>query len=185
MKRNSVLYADLYRYEGERARLLRVKLRYFFFTPGYTFTVFFRQLSKNQCFICRFALLALFHVTKVITGIQIPVGTKIGPGLKIGHFGNIIINPAAEIGRNFNIAQGCLVGNAQGKHAGVPVIGDNVVMGANSMVVGNAVIGDDVLIAPGAFVNFDVPYNSIVIGNPGKIIQRDSSPTAKYIVYSL
>ena len=41
------------------------------------------------------------------------------------------------------------------------------------------------LIAPGAFVNFDVPCNSIVIGNPGKIIQRDSSPTAKYIVYSL
>lgn len=67
----------------------------------------------------------------------------------------------------------------------MPVIGDNVVMGANSMVVGNAVIGDDVLIAPGAFVNFDVPDNSIVIGNPGKIIQRDSSPTAKYIVYSL
>ena len=41
MKRNSVLYADLYRYEGERARQLRIKLRYFFFTPGYTFTVFF------------------------------------------------------------------------------------------------------------------------------------------------
>lgn len=32
-------------------------------------------------------------------------------------------------------------------------------------------------------MNFDVPDNCIVIGNPGKIIQRDSSPTAKYIVY--
>ena len=78
MRKNFVLYADLYRYEGERARLLRVKLRYFFFTPGYTFTVFFRQLSKNQNFIYKFMLSALFHVTKVITGIQIPVGTKIG-----------------------------------------------------------------------------------------------------------
>ena len=105
--------------------------------------------------------------------------------MKIGHFGNIVINPAAKIGRNFNIAQGCLIGNSQGKHAGVPVIGDNVVMGANSIVVGNAVIGNDVLIAPGGFVNFDVPDNSIVIGNPGKIIRRDSSPTVKYIVYSL
>lgn len=41
----------------------------------------------------------------------------------------------------------------------------------------------DVLIAPGAFVNFDVQSNSIVIGNPGKIIPRTTSPTAKYIVY--
>ena len=46
-------------------------------------------------------------------------------------------------------------------------------------------IGNNVLIAPGAFVNFDVPENSIVIGNPGKIIPRDYSPTAKYMVYPL
>ena len=44
-------------------------------------------------------------------------------------------------------------------------------------------MSDNVLVAPGAFVNFDVPENSIVIGNPGKIIPRDSSPTAKYMVY--
>ena len=48
---------------------------------------------------------------------------------------------------------------------------------------GGVNIGDNVLIAPGAFVNFDVPDNSIVLGNPGKIIPRDSSPTAKHIVY--
>lgn len=46
-------------------------------------------------------------------------------------------------------------------------------------------IGNNVLIAPNAFVNFDVPDNSIVIGNPGKIIKSDSSPSAKYIVYSV
>ena len=44
-------------------------------------------------------------------------------------------------------------------------------------------IGNNVLIAPNAFVNFDVPDNSIVIGNPGQIIKRESSPSAKYIVY--
>ncbi|MDY6023024.1 MAG: serine acetyltransferase, partial [Sodaliphilus sp.] len=48
--------------------------------------------------------------------------------------------------------------------------------------MGNITIGNDVLIAPGAFVNFNVPENSIVIGTPGKIIQRNSSPTKKYIV---
>lgn len=44
-------------------------------------------------------------------------------------------------------------------------------------------MGNDVLIALGAFVNFDVPDNSIVIGNPGKIITKSTSPSAKYIVY--
>ena len=58
-------------------------------------------------------------------------------------------------------------------------------MNANSTIVGNVKIGNNVLIAPGAFVNFDVPDNSIVIGNPGKIIEREESPTSKYIVYKL
>lgn len=50
-------------------------------------------------------------------------------------------------------------------------------------LLGGVNIGNDVLIAPNAFVNFDVPNNSIVIGNPGQIIRRESSPTAKYMVY--
>lgn len=37
------------------------------------------------------------------------------------------------------------------------------------------VINDDVLIAPGAYVNFDVPSDSIVLGNPGKIIHKDNA----------
>ncbi len=97
--------------------------------------------------------------------------------------GTIVVNPRTTIGKNFNIAQGVLIGNSEGKKSGVPKFGDNVYCGANSIIIGNAKIGNDVLIAPGAFVNFDVPDNSIVIGNPGKIIQRDSSPTKKYIVY--
>lgn len=98
-------------------------------------------------------------------------------------WGTIVINPDAKIGKNFSISHGCCVGNAAGKHAGVPIIGDNVIMNANAVVVGGIKIGNNVLIAPNAFVNFDVPDNSIVIGNPGQIIRRDSSPTAKYMVY--
>ena len=84
--------------------------------------------------------------------------------------------------KSFNISQGCLIGNSQGKHAGTPIIGDNVCMNANSIIIGGVSIGNNVLIAPGAFINFDVPDNSIVIGNPGKIVERGESPTSKYIV---
>lgn len=174
---------DLYRYEGEKSHKAIVKARYFFFTPGYTLSFFFRKASDSHFAVFRFFWAIGFHFTKFITGIQIPIGTKIGRGLKIGHFGTIVVNPDAIIGDNFNIAQGCLIGNAQGKRKGTPIIGDNVVMGANSIIIGGVKIGNNVLIAPGAFVNFDVPDNAIVIGNPGQVILRESSPTDKYIVY--
>lgn len=174
---------DLYRSEGERSKLLRVKLRKILFTPGCTYIFLFRHASEARNPVFKLMWLTMLHITKVITGIQIPVGTQIGRGMRILHFGTIVVNPSAVIGKNFNIAQGCLIGNSGGKHAGVPTIGDNCYMGANSIVVGGVKIGNDVLVAPGAFVNFDVPSNSIVMGNPGKIIPRDSSPTKKYIVY--
>ena len=180
---NKVIMGDLYRYEGERSRLLKVRLRYLFFVPGFTYTFFFRHASmSNNCFF-RYIWLFFFYVTRIITHIQIPVRTVIGSGLWILHFGHIVINPDAVIGKNFCISPGCLIGDDRGKRAVTPIIGDNVYMGANSIVVGNARIGNDVLIAPGAFVNFDVPGNSIVLGNPGRIIPRNESPTQKHIIY--
>ena len=53
-----------------------------------------------------------------------------------------MVNPAAKIGKNFSIAQGALIGSADGKHKGVPVVGDNVIISANSVVIGGISIGD-------------------------------------------
>ena len=176
---------DLFRYEGDRCNSLKTQLRYLLFTPGFQYSYCLRHAQHAKNGITRFWWRFILRRTMFRTGIQIPAGTQIGPGLKIGHFGTIVINPSVRIGRNFNISQGCLIGNAQGKKKGVPKIGNNVVMSANSVIIGGVTIGNDVLLAPGSFVNFDVPDNSIVIGNPGKIILRDSSPTQKYIVYPL
>lgn len=178
------LKKDLYRYEGQRCESLWMQIRYVFFVPGFTY-IFFMRRAKNACPITRWIYLILLKLTSYITHIQIPYDTQIAEGFRIVHFGTIVINPDAKIGRNFNISQGTLIGNSQGKREGVPVIGDNVCVNANAIIVGGCHIGNNVLIAPGAFVNFDVPDNSIVIGNPGKIIQKNESPTKKYIVYSL
>ncbi len=177
-----VLLKDLWRYEGSNCHRWSIKLKYFLFVPGYTYTFFYRK-CQTSCF--NILYLVLLRLTSYITHIQIPPSTKIGEGLYIGHFGSIIVNPEAVIGKNFCIGAGTLIGNAQGKKKGVPVIGDNVFMGRNAIIIGNVRIGNNVLIAPGAFVNFDVPDNSIVMGNPGHIITRDSSPTDKYIVFSV
>ncbi len=173
---------DLYRYEGEASGRLLVKIKYVFFVPGFTYTYFFRK-SQSGFFLRRVISKFFLRLISYITHIQIPSNTQIGEGLYIGHWGTIIINPGAKIGKNFGISPGTLIGNSQGKSGGVPTIGDNVHIGNNSIVIGGVNIGSNVLIAPGAFVNFNVPDNSIVIGNPGKIIPRESSPTSKYIVY--
>lgn len=176
---------DLYRYVGIDCEKLSSQLRYFLFVPGFTYTYFLRKTQSASCLLSRSFYLICLKLLSYKFGIQIPSETKIESGFRISHFGTIIINPNAIIGKNFNIAPGCLVGNSHGKSDGVPVIGDNVCMNANSIIVGGVTIGDNVLIAPGAFVNMNVPNNSVVIGNPGTIIQRAESPTTKYIDYPI
>lgn len=174
---------DIYRYEGRRCTNLLVRIKYALVSGTRTMWLI-RHYQAASFTITRTIWSILCYLDKYTTGMQIPPQTKIGRGCRILHFGNIVVNPGAVIDDNFNIAQGCLIGNSWNKGVmGVPTIGNNCYMGANSIVLGGVKIGNNVLMAPGTFVNFDVPDNSIVIGNPGKIIPRDSSPTEKYIVY--
>jgi len=180
----SAFEKDFYRYVGSSYQNFSTKLRYVPFTPGIVYIYFFRKAQTSRFSLIRALSRGLLQITKIITGIQIPVETHIGYGFRILHFGTIVINPEAKIGNNFTIAQGALIGGDAGKRKGFPTIGNNCMQCANSIIVGGVTIGNNVLIAPGAFINFDVPDNSIVIGNPGKIIPRDESPTKKHIVYS-
>lgn len=180
---NILLKKDLYRYEGDNSHSLFIQFKYIFLVPGFTYTFYLRNAQHAKLRVVRLLCKVLLRITSYITNIQIPVETSIGEGLYIGHWGTIIVNPETKIGKNFNIYPGCLIGYSLGKKSGVPVIGNNVSMRCNSIIVGGVKIGDNVLIAPGAFVNFDVPDNCIVIGNPGRIIERQSSPTEKYIVF--
>jgi serine O-acetyltransferase len=109
------------------------------------------------------------------------IGGKIGPGFYIGHFGTIVVNQEVEIGRNCNIAHNVTIGvSRRGKHMGVPKIGNEVWIGTGSVLVGGIKVGNNVLIAPNSYVNFDVPDNSIVIGNPA-IIKPSENATLGYI----
>ena len=118
-------------------------------------------------------------------GFQIRPNTKIGPGLYIGHFGSIIINENAILGSNINLSPGVVVGQFnRGRKKGVPVLNDKILVGSNAIIVGGITIGDNVLIASGAYVNFDVQPNSMVIGNPG-VIKSNLTATQNYINYTI
>lgn len=122
---------------------------------------------------------SVYRRIQIRYNVDIPAQTRIGAGFKIEHIGGIVINPSVVIGKNCNIYNGVTLGKEKrGSRVGNPVIGDEVWIGANSVIVGAVHIGNDVMIAPGAFVNFDVPDHSIVLGNPAKIIHRDNATEA-------
>lgn len=114
-------------------------------------------------------------------GFQIPYYTEIGYGFYIGHFGTIVINGSAILGNNINVSPGVTIGMTnRGMNKGVPTIGDDVWIGTNAVIVGKIKIGNNVMIAPNSFVNFNVPNNSIVIGNPGQIHKKENA-TKHYV----
>jgi len=178
--RKSNVYEDLYRYCGSRSR--KHLLRYLFFTPGFRYIYILRQCQKRNFLFPIFFILLKHYQIKY--GIQIPYQTEIGKGFRIAHFSNIVVNPATKIGANFNIANGCTIGNSGGIKKGTPIIGNCVSLQTNSVVVGGIKIGNNVLIAPNTFVNFDVPDNSVVIGQKAKIISKEDASNFQ-IVYKV
>ena len=139
---------------------------------------YYRENNRALYLICSL----IYKNYKIKYGVDMPAKLRIGKGVIIEHLGGITINPDVVIGNNICIYNGVTIGvEKRGKRVGCPVIGDEVWIGANSVVVGGIKVGNNVLIAPGSFVNFDVPDNSIVIGNPGKVIERMDA-TEGYII---
>ena len=94
--------------------------------------------------------------------------SHIGPGLTIPH-GNVILF-ANSIGDNCHVCPGVVVGQI---NSGLfPIIGNNVLLGANSTVLGNIRIGDNVKIGANTTVLNDIPSNCTVVGVKGKIIKK-------------
>lgn len=165
---------------GMVIRGLRGGVKCYLLCHGFRVTYFMR-MAKEGCVFLRWFYRLMFMRNMVKFGIATHWSLTVGKGLYIGHFGGIVINPNAKIGDNCNINQGVTIGaENRGDRKGAPAIGNKVWIGANSVVVGNITIGDNVLIAPLTLVNFDVPSNSIVIGNPARIIPNEHA-TEGYI----
>jgi serine O-acetyltransferase len=113
---------------------------------------------------------------EVVAGISLPYSSQIGSGFYIGHYGNIIINPSAIIGSNCNISQGVTIGiSGRGENRGVPVIGNNVYIGANAVIVGNIIVGDNCVIAANSLVVNSVEANKTVVGVPAIVVSSNTS----------
>lgn len=108
-------------------------------------------------------------------GFQIGINTC-GLGIKIYHFGHIIVNGNAKIGKGVTIYPGVTIGQTA---IGCPTIGDNVFLGLGCKVLGKVKVGNNVIVAPNAVVVKDVPDNCVVGGVPAKILKTRKDTDCK------
>ena len=109
-------------------------------------------------------------------GIGISYNTKIGSGFYIGHYGGIVLNQNAVIGKNCNLSHQVTLGvTRRGERQGCPVIGDNVYIGPGAKIIGRVVVGDNAAIGANCVVTHDVPENGVVVGIPGRVISYEGS----------
>lgn len=128
-------------------------------------------LYKNKLF-----LLARTNsqLARLLTGIEIHPGAKIGKGLFIDHGMGVVIGETAEIGDECTIYQNVTLGGT-GKDKGKrhPTLGNNVMVGCGAKVLGPFKVGDNTKIAAGAVVLAPVGDNSTAVGVPAKVVTQN------------
>lgn len=179
--KHEAIRADLFRCFGKTDRKAFKKALN---DPGFEFMLYFRLCSVYSKYSIIGALARWMNTRLTYKfGFQIPRITKIGKGLRISHFGTLVVNYHTIIGDNCYLSHNVTLGKvSKGPREGCPKIGNRVWIGPGAIIIGHVIIGDDVLISGNTFVNFDVPSNSLVMGNPGKIIERENA-TEGYVTH--
>jgi serine O-acetyltransferase len=111
---------------------------------------------------------------QILTGIELHCETVIGRRFKIEHFGDLIIHGEAVFGDDCVIRNGVTIGVRRTGEHGAPVFGNRVDIGAGAKILGPIKIGDDVVIGANAVVLDDVPARCAAVGVPARIIPRSS-----------
>lgn len=124
--------------------------------------------KKNLLFLARL----ISQIARFLTGIEIHPGATLGAGILIDHGMGVVIGETAELGDRITIYHGTTLGGT-GKEKGKrhPTVGDDVVIGAGSKVLGNIKIGSNSKIGANSVVLDDVPEGATVVGIPGKVVK--------------
>lgn len=176
------LRADAYRFLGP-ARGLKAGI-HLLFNQGFAAVVCYRcgrwladhRLPPGLRQLCSGLYFLYWKFVETCTGISIPPDCRIGPGLYIGHFGQIVLNPQVVMGRNCNLSQGVTLGVAKrGEAVGSPRVGDRVYLAPGAKIIGPISLGDGTAVGANAVVTRDTEPDAVVVGIPARTISTAGS----------
>jgi serine O-acetyltransferase len=121
----------------------------------------------------RLPVAVLKKLLTMVTHINLCPEADIGPGLFIPHVGPIQVFPWAKIGADCSIHQVCTIG--AGSRPGGAVIGDHVMIGCHTCILGPVSVGDGAAIGAGAVVVTDIPAGCTAIGVPARAVGLPTS----------
>lgn len=112
----------------------------------------------------------LSHITRFLTNIEIHPGARIGRRFFIDHGAGVVIGETTDIGDDVLIYQGVVLGGVslvrEKRH---PTIGNNVLIGAGTIVLGPIHIGDNSRVGAASLVIHDIPANALAVGVPARV----------------
>jgi serine O-acetyltransferase len=157
--------------------------------PGFQAVMFYRAAHyfwrRGWRLLGRF----LSHCGRVLTGIEIHPGARIGRRLFIDHGMGVVIGETAEIGDDVTLYQGVtLGGTALHKGKRHPTLGDGVIVGSGAQVLGSFTVGAGARVGANAVVLAEVPPGATVVGIPAKQVgapraAAESLPAELFLPY--
>lgn len=148
------------------------------FAPAVQVVVLYRFSAALYGFLpTRPLAYVLRSVAIVWGGTEIHPAAQIGPGFCLVHSQKILIAKGVRIGKNVRISHGVSIGGDTGRGStasmrGWPIIGDDVTIALDAIVLGPVTVGDGAFIVAQAFVVRDVPARTVVAGSPARVVRR-------------
>ena len=122
------------------------------------------------------------NLARLITGIEIHPGAKIGRRFFIDHGMGVVIGETAEIGDDCTLYQGVTLGGTSwNKGKRHPTLGNNVVVGAGAKVLGPFTVGDGARVGSNSVVVKEVPAGATVVGMPARVVKESAAPSDKVV----
>lgn len=164
---------EAYKKNDPAARsVLEVALLY----PGVKALLLHRVANRLYTWGVPFFPRLVCEISRLLTGIEIHPGARIGKNLVIDHGMGVVIGETAEIGDDCLIFHGVTLGGKGGFGKRHPTLGNRVMAGAGAKIIGNITIGDDVKIGANSVVTRTVPAGATIAGIPAKIVTSAETP---------